>query len=136
MWPEWTATAVAALVVVSAATTLTVASRRRHPVDGDAQVRRIRVNGGYDPAEVHVRAGWPCRLVFHREESATCSERVVFPDFGISVDLPPFGDVAIDLPPGAPGVHAFTCEMRMLRGTLVVDEAAAQRPHQRELGGR
>jgi len=85
------------------------------------QVRRIRVDGTYRPAEVHVRAGVPSRLIFRREETAPCSERVVFPDFGISVTLPPFEDVAIDLPASEPGEHEFTCQMQMLHGTLIVD---------------
>jgi hypothetical protein len=85
------------------------------------QLRRIRVRGSYQPAEVHVGSGRPVRLIFRREESAPCSERVVFPDYGISVTLPPFEDVPVDLPASEPGEHEFTCEMQMLHGTLVVD---------------
>lgn len=91
------------------------------------QVRRIRINGSYQPSEVHVRAGTPSRLIFRREETAPCSERVVFPDFGISVMLPPFEDVAVDLPASEPGEHEFTCQMRMLHGTLVVDREVVAR---------
>jgi Uncharacterized protein conserved in bacteria len=91
------------------------------------QVRRIRVNAGYQPTEVHVRAGAPTRLIFRREETAPCSERVVFPDFGISVMLPPFEDVAVDLPAVEPGEHEFTCQMKLLHGTLVVDPANTDR---------
>jgi plastocyanin domain-containing protein len=86
-----------------------------------SQTRRIRINGAYDPSEVHVRAGEPTRLIFRREETAPCSERVVFPDFGISVMLPPFEDIAVDLPASEPGEHEFTCQMQMLHGTLIVD---------------
>jgi plastocyanin domain-containing protein len=85
------------------------------------QVRRIRINGRYQPSEVHIAAGEPARLIFHREETAPCSERVVFPDFGISVTLPPLEDVAVDLPASDPGRHDFTCELQMLHGTLVID---------------
>jgi plastocyanin domain-containing protein len=86
------------------------------------QVRRVRINGSYAPAEIHVSAGAPVRLVFRREETARCSEHVVFPDFGTSAALPPFEDIAVDLPACTPGAHEFTCEMGILRGTLVVDE--------------
>jgi plastocyanin domain-containing protein len=86
-----------------------------------AQVRRIRINGAYEPAEVHVRAGEPSRLIFRREETAPCSERVVFPDYGISVTLPPFEDVPVDLPASEPGEHDFTCQMEMLHGRLIVE---------------
>ena len=70
---------------------------------------------------MHVRAGEPARLIFRREETAPCSECVVFPDYGISVMLPPFEDVAVDLPASEPGEHEFTCQMQMLRGRLIVD---------------
>jgi len=90
------------------------------------QIRRIRVDGEYQPSEVHVRAGEPARLLFRREETAPCSERVVFPDFGMSVMLPPFEDVAVDLPASEPGRHEFTCQMQMLHGTVIVDREAVE----------
>jgi len=94
---------------------------RRAAARSGAQLRRIRVRGSYQPAEVHVGSGRPVRLIFRREESAPCSERVVFPDYGISVTLPPFEDVPVDLPASEPGEHEFTCEMHMLHGTVVVE---------------
>ena len=84
-------------------------------VDG-CQERRIRVRGAYDPAEIHVTAGVPVRLVFRREETAPCSERVVFPDLGISAALPAFRETAVELPAVPAGAHAFTCELEMLHG--------------------
>jgi Cu+-exporting ATPase len=87
------------------------------------QVRRIRIKGSYEPSEVHVSAGEPARLIFRRQETAPCSERVVFPDLGISVMLPAFEDVAVDLPASEPGEHEFTCQMEMLHGRLVIDPA-------------
>ncbi len=98
----------------------------------DRQPRRIRVRAGYQPAEVHVGAGQPVKLIFRREETTLCSERVVFPDYGISVTLPPFEDISVELPASEPGEHEFTCEMQMLHGRVIVDpiaEAArAERP--------
>ena len=91
------------------------------------QIRRIRIDGTYRPSEVHLRAGAPARLIFRREETAPCSERVVFPDFGISVMLPPFEDVAVDLPASEPGEHEFTCQMELLHGRLIVDREEAAR---------
>lgn len=106
-----------------------LALRRRRVAVGRArrwQQRRIRVRGGYEPAEIHVSEGVPVRLVFRREEDAPCSERVVFPDLGISVGLPAFRDTVVELPASAPGTHPFTCEMEMLRGRLIVDPAGTQ----------
>ena len=82
---------------------------------------RVRVNGGYQPAVVHARVGEPLCLIFSREETAACSEHVVFPGFGKSVMLPPFEDVPIDLNPERAGEFPFTCQFGMLDGRLVVD---------------
>ena len=84
---------------------------------------RIRVQGGYQPAVVHGRVGEPLRIVFSREETASCSEHVVFPDFGKSAMLPAFNDVAIDLLPEQAGEFEFTCQLGLLRGRLIIHEA-------------
>lgn len=81
---------------------------------------RVRVCGGYVPDTIRAEAGVPLRIVFRREESAPCSEQVVFPAFGKSATLPPGEQVAVDLLPEKPGEYEFTCAMGMLRGTLVV----------------
>ncbi len=91
-----------------------------------AQEARVRVKGRYMPDRVFVEAGRPVRLTFFREETAPCSEGVVFPDYGRHVSLPAYRDVVIELPPSEPGEHEFTCQMGMLRGSLIVvgkDEA-------------
>jgi Cu+-exporting ATPase len=97
----------------------------------DCQQRRIRVRGGYDPVVTHVNAGAPVRLIFRRDEAAPCSERVVFPDLGISAALPAFRETAVELPASEPGRHGFTCEMQMLHGWVVVD---AEGTHTRAAG--
>lgn len=88
--------------------------------DGDAHVT---VRGGYAPSTIVARAGRPLRIVFTREETAPCSERVVFPDFGVAADLPPHEDVTVELLPERPGEYRFTCGMGMLDGRLVVRAA-------------
>lgn len=81
----------------------------------------VRVRGGYSPDVVRARAGHPIRIAFVREETASCSERVVFPAFGRSTMLPYGEHVLVELPAARPGTYEFTCAMRMLRGTLVVE---------------
>lgn len=81
----------------------------------------VRVQGGYSPETIRAEAGVPLRIVFRREESAPCSEQVVFPAFGKSATLPRGENVAVDLLPTEPGEYEFTCHMGMLRGTLVVE---------------
>ena len=94
--------------------------RSRRPLR--ARATRIRVRGGYHPDTVYARVGEPLRLTFRREETAACSERVVFPDFGKSAMLPAYQDVTIQLAPDRAGVYEFTCEMSMLHGRLIVEE--------------
>jgi plastocyanin domain-containing protein len=81
----------------------------------------ITVDGGYSPAAVRVRAGEPVRLVFDRRDTGSCSEEVVFPDFGIRKFLPSGQKTVVELTPPTAGKDPFTCGMSMLRGTLVAE---------------
>lgn len=90
--------------------------------DGPAPTVRVRVRGGYEPSVLRARVGEPLRVVFTREETASCSEHVVFPAFGKSAMLPPFEDVALVLVPERAGEYEFTCQLGVLRGRLVVDD--------------
>ena len=104
-----------------------LAERLRAPARRHVRTVRVRVKGGYQPSVVHARAGEPLRIVFTREETASCSEHVVFPAFGKSAMLPAFEDVALDLAPERAGEYEFTCQMGMLRGRLVVAGDEAER---------
>lgn len=84
------------------------------------QEATVLVKGGYHPAAIRVQAGTPVRLTFRREESAPCSETVVFDAFGKHADLPEGQLIPVELMPDTPGEYAFTCGMGMLRGTLIV----------------
>ena len=81
---------------------------------------RIVVRGGFEPDTVFARAGRPLQIVFRREETASCSERVVFPALGRSAMLPPFQDVTLELLPPEAGEYEFTCQLGLLRGRLIV----------------
>jgi plastocyanin domain-containing protein len=96
-----------------------------HRGGGDVQEARIRIEGGYQPDTIFASAGRPLRLTFYREETASCSERVVFPAFGLSATLPPFQEVTLELLPEQAGEYEFTCGMGMLRGRLVVGPAVS-----------
>lgn len=85
------------------------------------QEAMVLVKGGYTPDVIVVEHGRPVRLKFRREESAACSEMVVFGDFGKSAKLPTGETVAIEFLPEKPGEYEFTCQMGMLRGKLVVE---------------
>lgn len=81
----------------------------------------ITVQGGYSPRIVLAKAGQPVHLVFDRQESSSCSEEVVFADFGIRKFLPAFEQTRIVVTPPKPGRYAFTCGMSMLRGELIAE---------------
>lgn len=81
----------------------------------------ILVSGGYAPATVLVRAGQTVRLLFDRQESDSCSEEVVFPDFGVRQFLPAFQQTVLEVRPEKPGTYEFTCGMSMLRGRIIAE---------------
>ena len=82
----------------------------------------VVVRGGYTPATIHVRSGEPIRLVFDRQESSSCSEEIVFPDFGIRRYLPANEKSVIEIRPEHAGTYEFMCGMSMLRGRLIVED--------------
>ena len=86
------------------------------------QEQVITVDGGYSPATVRVKAGRPVRLVFDRRDTGSCSEEVVFPDFGVRRFLPTGKRTVVEITPEKPGRYDFTCGMSMLHGALVAEE--------------
>jgi len=94
--------------------------------DGVQEVR-VTVKGGYTPDTIVVQAGKPVRLQFYRDETADCSERVVFEQFGIDQQLPAFETTAVEFTPTEPGEYRFRCGMNMLKGLVVVEPASADR---------
>lgn len=85
------------------------------------QEAMILVKGGYTPDVVLVAHGKPVRLNFRREETASCSEMVLLPDFDRSAKLPTGETVAVEFVPNEPGEYDFTCQMGMYRGMLIVE---------------
>lgn len=82
---------------------------------------KITVKGGYSPDVILVKRGIPVKLDFYRDETASCSDQVIFGDFGIARDLPPHKTTAIEFTPEKAGEFTFTCGMNMLRGKLIVE---------------
>ncbi|HKP75545.1 MAG TPA: cupredoxin domain-containing protein [Longimicrobiaceae bacterium] len=91
--------------------------------ESGVQEVRITVKGGYSPDVVVVKQGRPVRLDFYRDETSSCSEQVVFGDFGIARDLPAFKTTPVEFTPDRSGEFTWTCGMNMLRGKLVVEPA-------------
>ncbi len=86
----------------------------------DRPIEIIVDDGVYTPARIEVPLGKPVTLRFIRKDASPCAEKVLFDDFNISGDLPVGRPYDISFIPDKPGEHAFTCQMRMYRGSLVV----------------
>ncbi|MHB8492091.1 MAG: cupredoxin domain-containing protein [Solirubrobacteraceae bacterium] len=84
------------------------------------QEATIVVKGAYDPDVIEVEHGMPVRLSFLRQETAACSEEVVFADFHRRAELPEGQLVQIEFTPEHAGEYEFTCGMGMLRGKVLV----------------
>jgi len=94
---------------------------RAAETSGGYQEAMILVKGGYTPDTVIVSRGKPVRLNFRREETASCSDKVVFEHFGKSAELPTGELVAVELMPKEAGEFSFACPMGMFRGRLIVE---------------
>jgi plastocyanin domain-containing protein len=86
-----------------------------------AQEAAIIVKGGYTPDVIVVQKGRPVRLTFTRHEGASCSEKVLFPDFNQNANLPEGEQVTLEFTPDKAGEYGFQCQMGMLRGKLIVE---------------
>ncbi|MDQ3082548.1 MAG: cupredoxin domain-containing protein [Gemmatimonadota bacterium] len=89
--------------------------------DSGIQEIRVTVKGGYSPDVIVVKQGVPVKLEFYRDETASCTEQVIFGDFGIARDLPAFRTTSIEFTPDKVGEFIFACGMNMVRGKLVVE---------------
>ena len=97
------------------------AGTRASVTSGGYQEAMILVKGGYTPDVVLVQHGKPVRLNFRREETASCSDTVLIPDFNKSAKLPTGQNIPVEFLPETPGEYEFACPMGMFRGKLVVE---------------
>jgi plastocyanin domain-containing protein len=80
----------------------------------------IKVRGGYTPDVLIFETGKPIKLNFIREETAACSEEVVFTDFNKKATLTPYKTIPVELNIDKPGEYGFQCGMGMLKGKIIV----------------
>ena len=88
--------------------------------DGVVEVPLSIINGKYVPATISIPANIPVRLVVDRQESASCSNAIVFPQLGVNAGLADNAVTKVDIPATKAGVYTMTCGMGMMSGTLVV----------------
>lgn len=77
-------------------------------------------NGVYLPSRIEVSSNQEITLEFLRKDASSCSEYVVFDTLNIHVQLPLNKKHKIVLGKLPPGKYAFTCQMQMYRGELIV----------------
>jgi plastocyanin domain-containing protein len=75
---------------------------------------------GFDPSSVTVARGENVTMQFTRTAEKTCADKVVFPDIGISKDLPLNTPVAIHVPTDEARTLTFQCGMGMYRSAVLV----------------
>lgn len=90
-------------------------------LEGGVQHVEVTVRGGYSPDVIRVRQGIPVELVFDRQESGECTNRVVFPDLRVSAGLPANARTTVRVDPAEVGSFGFACGMNMIHGTLLVE---------------
>lgn len=77
-------------------------------------------NGVYSPSRIEVKLGQVVKLSFLRKDPSPCAEKVVFDELGLSFDLPMNKPVLVNFQPEQAGEYAFTCQMKMYVGSLIV----------------
>ena len=103
----------------------TIAAGEAAMASGATPEVHVVVRGGYSPAAIRVPSGRPVRLVFDRQDTSSCSEEIVIPDFGIRRFLPTGKPITIEVTPPKPGRYEFQCGMGMLHGALIAEDAHA-----------
>jgi len=89
--------------------------------EGGIQEAIIKVKGGYTPDVLIFESGKPIKLNFIREETAVCTEQVLFPDFQKQATLTPFKTIPVELKIDKPGEYGFQCGMGMVKGKLIIE---------------
>jgi Cu+-exporting ATPase len=92
---------------------------------GSEQSIDIIVKGGYSPDTVQATVGVPLRITFDRQESGSCTEKVIIPAFRVAAELPANRRTTIVLTPDTPGTFDFACGMNMVHGKLIINAADA-----------
>ena len=90
---------------------------------GGEQSIDIIVKGGYSPDTIQATVGVPLRITFDRQESGSCTEKVIIPAFRIAADLPANRRTTIVLTPDTPGTYEFACGMNIVHGKLIISAA-------------
>lgn len=89
-----------------------------HPDKKGVQKAVIKVNNGFSPAAINVKAGKPVELIFDTK-SRGCATEVVFKTLKIRKALTDGKKTVITFTPKKPGTYVFECPMGMYKGKIV-----------------
>ncbi len=90
---------------------------------GNNQSVEIIVKGGYSPDTIQATVGIPVQITFDRQESGSCTEKVIIPAFRIAADLPANRRTIVTFTPNTPGTYEFACGMNMVHGKIIISPA-------------
>ena len=91
-------------------------------LENGVQKIRITADKGYHPAHIQLQKGVPAEITFHRVTPSNCYKEILFEEEGI---LEPIGvdeEKTIRFTPQELGEHAFSCGMKMQKGSYTVVE--------------
>jgi plastocyanin domain-containing protein len=75
---------------------------------------------GFEPNSIILARGENVTLEFTRTTDKTCADKVVFPDLGVTKDLPVNTPVTLRVPTDTTRRLTFQCGMGMYRSAVVV----------------
>jgi Cu+-exporting ATPase len=96
-------------------------ARTRVAGDGLQEITVEIANGVYAPNVLKAKAGVPLRLRVIVRDRHSCATKLLVPDLKLDFDLLAPGSVDLLVPAAKPGSYLFTCGMKMVKGTIVVE---------------
>lgn len=90
------------------------------PVEATGLLAITADERGFTPSSVQTKQGAPLTLRFTRTSDATCADKVVFPEAGISKDLPLKSSVDVVVPTDKARTLVFQCGMGMFKSSVLV----------------
>lgn len=101
-----------------------MSSVKAKTIDSSQLIEILVEDGVYSPARIEVSANKKFTLRFIRKDASPCAEKVLFEGIDKNLVLPLGQPVEIELSLPTSGEFAFTCEMQMYRGSLLVKDSA------------
>ncbi len=92
---------------------------RPRSIPGDALEVTVSA-AGYTPARIDIPAGKDATLAFRRTDAQNCGGKLVFPELGITKELPVGETVLVPLGRQSAKVLHFGCGMGMYKGSIMV----------------